>query len=118
MSIRINSLWNLLGSAGPMLIGIPAIPYIYHRIGIERIGVLTIIWALIGYFSIFDFGLGRAITQRISGLTCSETDGQKKTIATTGVFFTLLIGMAGGLLGFAAIYLVGIKWINSSPCRK
>ena len=45
---------------------------------IERIGVLTIIWALIGYFSIFDFGLGRAITQRIASLASHQTDRQKK----------------------------------------
>jgi len=98
-----------------MVIGIAAIPYIYHHIGIERIGVLTIIWALIGYFSIFDFGLGRAITQRISSLSSRQTDSQKKIIATTGVFLTLLIGMVGGLVGFAVIELVGVNWINSAP---
>ncbi len=97
-----------------MVIGIAVIPYIYQHIGIERIGVLTIIWALIGYFSIFDFGLGRAITQRIASLSSHQTDSQKKTIATTGVFLTLLVGMVGGLVGFAAIELVGVNWINSA----
>lgn len=98
-----------------MLIGIAAIPYIYQHIGIERIGVLTIIWALIGYFSIFDFGLGRAITQRIACLASHQTDRQKKTIATTGVSLTLLVGIVGGLIGYAAIELVGVNWINSAP---
>ncbi len=98
-----------------MLVGIAAIPYIYKEIGIERIGVLTIIWALIGYFSIFDFGLGRAITQRIASLSQHQNDGRKKTIATTGVFLTLLIGIAGGLVGFAAIELMGVRWVNSAP---
>lgn len=115
MSIRKNALWNLLGSAAPMLIGIAVIPYIYQHIGIERIGVLTIIWALIGYFSIFDFGLGRAITQRIASLASHQTDKRKRTIATTGVFLTLLVGLVGGLVGFTAIKLVGVDWINSAP---
>lgn len=97
-----------------MLIGVAAIPYIYKHIGIERIGILTIIWALIGYFSIFDFGLGRAITQRIASLASHSTDAQTKTIATTGVFLTLLIGIVGGLVGFAVIELVGVRWLNSS----
>jgi len=114
MSIRKNTFWNLFGSVAPMLIGIVAIPYIHKHIGIERIGVLTIIWALIGYFSIFDFGLGRAITQRIASLAPNETDGRKKTIATTGVFLTLLIGAMGGLIGFAAIELMGVRWVNSA----
>jgi O-antigen/teichoic acid export membrane protein len=114
MSLKKNTLWNLLGSAAPMLVGIVAIPYIYKHIGIERIGVLTIIWALIGYFSIFDFGLGRAITQRIASLASHQTFGHKRTIATTGVFLTLLIGMVGGLIGFLAIELLGVGWINSA----
>jgi O-antigen/teichoic acid export membrane protein len=114
MSIKKNVLWNLFGSAAPLLVGVVAIPYIYKEIGIERIGVLTIIWALIGYFSIFDFGLGRAITQRIASLEAHESNGQKRTIATTGVFLTLLIGTIGGLIGVAAIELVGVGWISSA----
>ena len=98
-----------------MLIGMAAIPYIYKHIGIERVGILTIIWALIGYFSIFDFGLGRAITQRIAGLPPDSAEQYKKNIATTGVFFTVLIGIAGGVVGFAAIELVGVSWVNSAP---
>jgi O-antigen/teichoic acid export membrane protein len=102
-----------MGSAAPMLIGIAAVPYIYKHIGIERIGILTIIWALIGYFSIFDFGLGRAITQRIASFDPKQTDSQKVTIATTGVVLTLLVGIVGGLVGFAAIELVGLRWVNA-----
>ena len=115
MSIKRNTLWNLLGSVLPMLVGIAAIPYIYINIGIERIGILTIIWALIGYFSIFDFGLGRAITQRIASLTSPHTDIQKKTIATTGVFLTLLLGALASLIGFVCIELLGVSWLNSTP---
>lgn len=114
MSIKKNTLWNLFGSAAPMVIGFASIPYIYQKIGIERIGVLTLIWALIGYFSIFDFGLGRAITQRIASQASNQTEKQKKTTATTGVFLTLLIGVVGSLAGFAAIELCGVSWINSS----
>lgn len=104
----------MFGSATPMLVGIGTIPYIYQQIGIERIGVLTIVWALIGYFSIFDFGLGRAITQRTASLISHQTLKQKTKTATTGVFLTLLIGIVGSLVGFAAIELAGVNWINST----
>ncbi len=114
MSIRKNIWWNLCGSAGPMVIGFASIPYIYQHIGIERIGVLTLIWALIGYFSIFDFGLGRAITQRIASQTSHKTEQQKLTTATTGVYLTLLIGIVGSLAGFLFIELAGVGWINTA----
>lgn len=114
MSIRKNTLWNLFGSAAPMLVGIATIPYIYNQIGIERIGILTIIWALIGYFSIFDFGLGRAITQRIASLSSLHTESQKIKTAVTGVVLTLMIGVFGGLLGLVTIEVAGVSWINSA----
>lgn len=113
MSIKKNTLWNLFGSAAPMLVGIAAIPYIYSQIGIERIGILTIIWALIGYFSIFDFGLGRAITQRIAS-SAAGAENQKLKTAATGVILTFLIGIFGSLLGLTVIKVAGVSWINST----
>jgi O-antigen/teichoic acid export membrane protein len=97
-----------------MLIGLVTIPYIYQKIGIERIGVLTLIWALIGYFSIFDLGLGRAITQRIASMTSQQTEKQKTTTATTGVFLALLIGIVGSFAGAVVIELAGVGWVNSA----
>ncbi|MBK8204410.1 MAG: oligosaccharide flippase family protein [Bdellovibrionales bacterium] len=47
-------------------VGIVAIPLLIQNIGMERFGLLTIIWAIIGYFSLFDFGLSRVITYRVS----------------------------------------------------
>lgn len=114
-AIRRNTLWNLLGSALPMLIGIAAIPFIYSNLGINRTGVLTIVWALIGYFSIFDFGLGRAITQRIASAPQGQPTELNRTIATTGIFLTALIGMIGGVVAFAAFEIIGIDWIQSAP---
>lgn len=113
MSLKKNILWNLFGSITPMLVGIVAIPYIYNEIGIERIGILTIIWSLIGYFSIFDFGLGRSITQRIASLSSLHLKGQIIKVATTGVFMTLAIGFFVGLVGLIANKITGVSWINS-----
>jgi O-antigen/teichoic acid export membrane protein len=112
MNIKKNTLWNLFGSAVPMLIGVAAIPFIYNKIGIERIGVLTIIWALIGYFSIFDFGLGRAITQRVASSSSDHNEKQEILTATTGVYLTLALGVLGSLVGIATIEIAGINWMN------
>ena len=65
-SLRKNSIWNLIGSIVPMAVGLITIPILMKRIGIEKFGILSLIWALIGYFSIFDFGIGRALTQGVS----------------------------------------------------
>ncbi|MBI3230929.1 MAG: flippase [Burkholderiales bacterium] len=55
--------WNLLGQVAPLLTALVAIPILIKGIGNERFGLLSIGWMLVGYFSFFDFGLGRALTQ-------------------------------------------------------
>lgn len=49
-----------------MLIGFFCIPIAIEQLGRERFGILTIIWMIVGYFSIFDFGLGRNLTKIFS----------------------------------------------------
>jgi O-antigen/teichoic acid export membrane protein len=61
-----NVIWNLLGLGLPPLIGIVAIPSILNGIGIDRFGILTIAWAVLGYFSVFDLGIGRALTKLVA----------------------------------------------------
>jgi O-antigen/teichoic acid export membrane protein len=66
MSLRRNILWNLAGAGLPLLAGAALIPFLVRESGIEVFGILTLVWALIGYFSLFDFGLGRALTQQVA----------------------------------------------------
>lgn len=61
-----NMGWNLLGQLAPMLAALLSIPLLVSKIGDERFGLLAIGWMLIGYFSVFDLGLGRALTQSIA----------------------------------------------------
>jgi O-antigen/teichoic acid export membrane protein len=112
-SITRNILWNVLGSAAPMVIGIGSTPYLYKQLGVERIGILTLIWAFIGYVSIFDFGLGRAITQRIASGVVDKTDTLKTKTATTGLILVSLIGCVGSVLVFAITASAGGSWIKS-----
>ena len=66
MSLKRNTFWNLAGNGLPFLLGAVTIPYLIRHLGVEAFGILTLIWGLIGYFSLFDFGLGRALTQQVA----------------------------------------------------
>ena len=107
-----NTLWNLFSSVLPMLIGVISVPLLIKRMGIESFGVLSIIWTLIGYFSIFDFGIGRALTQQVSQLK-SETD-KLVPIIKTGMLFMLITGLIGGLILVLVIIFWGVSWLNVS----
>jgi len=85
---------NLLGQIAPMLVAIFSIPALIHGLGIDRFGVLTLAWLVVGYFSLFDLGLGRALTQVVaSRLGCAES-GLTETVRTS-----LLMMLALGLVG-------------------
>src|SRR6516164_4930865 len=61
-----NMVWNLLGSGAPMIVAVFCIPILIRGLGKNRFGVLTLAWSLIGYASLFDLGLGRALTQLVA----------------------------------------------------
>lgn len=114
MNIRVNTVWNLIGSGAPMLIGLISVPYLLSSIGVERLGILTIIWALVGYFSVFDFGFGRALTQKIS-LSLSRKEYQAiPNIIKSGIGLMVVTGIVGSIVMFLLFSVWGVDWLNFS----
>lgn len=114
MSLRRNTIWNLAGMGLPLLLGLVAIPYLYLHLGVEKIGILTLVWALIGYFSLFDFGLGRALTQQVSSSRASGQENQVPVLVKSGLLFTAGTGLVGGLLLAVIADPLGRNWLNVS----
>lgn len=112
MSLKRNTLWNLAGAAIPMVAGLALIPFILGLLGGEAFGVLTLIWALIGYFSVFDLGVGRALTVQLSASARSAETGPT---LRAGVFLTAGAGLVGvALIGLLAPALAH-DWLKISP---
>ncbi|RZI41649.1 hypothetical protein EGT07_16185 [Herbaspirillum sp. HC18] len=59
-------IFNLLGHTLPMAVALVSVPMIAHFAGVERLGALGVVWALVGYFSFLDFGLSRVVTRRVA----------------------------------------------------
>ncbi len=57
-----NTLFNLTGNILPMIVAVLTIPIIIEAIGIDRFGILTLAWMVIGYFSLFDMGQNSLLT--------------------------------------------------------
>lgn len=112
--LKRNSLWNLVGSVAPILLGAITIPYLIRQVGVETFGILTLVWALIGYFSLFDFGLGRALTQQIANKQAAGLFEQLPSLVKTGLLLTVATGVIGGALLAAAANPLGYKWLNVS----
>lgn len=98
-----NVLFNILGQGLPILVAFVAIPYLIHRLGTEKFGVLALAWVVAGYFNLFDLGLGRAIVRTV----VQHIPEKKNTVLFQAVWssflLTTFLGIAGGcvLFGFS-----------------
>lgn len=103
-----NVFLNLVGQLLPLLAAIVAIPPLLTILGSDRLGVLAMAWGILGYFSLFDLGLGRAVTQRVAlHVGLGERELLSSTVWTALALMTG-IGVIGGLLCYAiAPWLVG-----------
>jgi O-antigen/teichoic acid export membrane protein len=93
-----NTIWNLLGQIVPMGVAVLAIPILLRNIGVPRFGVLSLAWILIGYFSLFDLGMGRALTKLVA-----DRLGGKEAEIPSLVWTSLLLLVGLGGVGGAAL---------------
>src|SRR5260370_857741 len=90
-----NTVWNLLGYGTPMVVAVFCIPVLIRGLGTDRFGVLTLAWALIGYASLFDLGLGRALTQLVAKKLGAGEEGEIPSLAWTSLLLMMLLGFVG-----------------------
>jgi O-antigen/teichoic acid export membrane protein len=90
--------WNLFGLCAPMLVAFFAIPLFIKGLGAERFGALTLVWMLVGYFSILDLGMGRAMTKMTAEHLGLDRRGQLPGIFWTALFMMFVFGLCGALL--------------------
>src|SRR5207248_2159566 len=107
-----NALWSLLGTAAPLLVAVPAVPRLIHAMGTDRFGVLTLAWVVIGYFSLFDFGFGRALTKLVA-----EKLGARQNEDVPGLFWTsLTLMLVFGCVGSVVMAALS-PWMVHSVLR-
>lgn len=93
-----NTLWNLVGQGAPLLAALVAIPVTVRGLGTDRFGALTLAWMLIGYFSLFDLGLGRALTKLAAEQVGAGREEQVSALTWTALSLMAGLGVAGSLL--------------------
>ena len=80
----------------PLLVGLVTVPYIINDLGMQRFGVLTLIWAVIGYASLFDLGISMALTKRLAAM-----QGQMprlRSLVRLGLGLVCILGVVMGLI--------------------
>ncbi|WP_298174545.1 flippase [Novosphingobium sp.] len=105
MSLARHTTYNLVGTVLPIVLALVTVPIYLKQIGAERYGVLSLAWIILGYFGVFDLGLGRAVTQRIAA-SRGDTAEARARIIGTALVANLVIGLAGAAILLPAVYYV------------
>lgn len=103
-----SALWSLMGTVVPMFAALAAVPWLLHAMGQERLGVLSLVWVVVGYFSFLDMGLGRAVTVAVAAARAGGPRVTSDEIHVLGSATLLL--MAVGLAMAALLGLCLVAW--------
>lgn len=102
MSIRKNTLINLVGAIVPMGVMLVTVPLYLSLLGEARYGVLALVWLVLGYFSFMEMGLGKATANQIA--KAQEAPARERA----EIFWTALTVNAGmGVVAAGILWLVG-----------
>lgn len=107
MSVSRHASYNLVGAAIPIVLSLVTVPIYLGLVGAERYGVLAIAWLLLGYFGLFDLGLGRATSFRIASLRDASPQARADTF-----WAALLVNVAMGLVGGAALWIASLQFFT------
>lgn len=99
-------MFNLAGLGIPLVVALITIPQLISSLGTEKFGILTLIWAIVSYFGLFDMGLGRSLTLLLSRKLAAD-DKDISSLVWTALGIMLLLGLAAGLLlsGFSFLWV-------------
>jgi O-antigen/teichoic acid export membrane protein len=101
-----NTVLNFAGYGAPLIVAAFSIPLIIKGIGTDRFGILTLAWVIIGYLSLLDLGIGRALTKVVSEkLGKGRLQEIPSTICTALVAMLLLSVCIGFVFGLNTHYI-------------
>jgi len=90
-----NAVWNFVGLGAPLLVAVFAIPLLIKGLGVDRFGILTLAWMAIGYFNLFDLGLGRALTKLVAEKLGAGDNRDISALIWTSLILMALLGLVG-----------------------
>lgn len=110
-----NLAWSFAGQVLPMVAGLVFVPLLITSLGTARFGFLSLVWVLIGYFSLFDLGLARALTQRVANLLALGETSRVRGAVHTGMLLIIALALLSAPVVYLSHDLLLGKLIKSGP---
>jgi O-antigen/teichoic acid export membrane protein len=97
-----NTMFNFVGQIAPLLVAVFTVPYVIHHLGAERYGLLALAGIVVGYFALFNLGIGPATTKYVAEILGKGEVDRLPEQVWTAVATQTCLGLAGGILLAAA----------------
>jgi O-antigen/teichoic acid export membrane protein len=107
-----NTIYNLIGLGLPVIVAVAATPLLIRELGTERFGILSLAWVVIGYASLFDLGLGRALTQSVAERLGAGQNSEIPAVIRMSLVFISALGAVGML-----VVLILTPWLVNTALR-
>jgi O-antigen/teichoic acid export membrane protein len=106
---------NLIGWTLPAIAGLVGVPLLVRGLGDARFGLLTLAWTTIGYFSLFDLGIGRALTHAVADRIGRGNADQVSAVSWTAIALLAPLGMMGGVALYVAAPFLATEFLQVPP---
>lgn len=110
-----NTFLNFLGPLISLSVGLVANPLIIRGLGPERFGLLSFAWVVLGYFAVFDLGLGKATTKYVVEALGKGEEGQPSAVVWRVVSLQTPFGLLGAVVLAAVTPLLVGRVLNLAP---
>ncbi|WP_250468640.1 oligosaccharide flippase family protein [Caballeronia sp. GAFFF2] len=106
---------NFVGLILPTFVSLATVPAYIHLVGVERYGVISLVWTLIGYFGILDLGMSMAAQHQIAKAHAAGDMAQRAQVFWSAVWLNFATGVAGGLAIYFGAFLYTAYVAHSAP---
>ncbi len=110
-----NTIFNLIGQVLPIIAAVLGVPILIKYLGVEKFGILSLLWMVMWYSTMLDLGLGRSTTKFIAEALANSKFDQIPKILLTSAFAQVLIGTVVGLIFFALTPFVVERLLKITP---
>jgi O-antigen/teichoic acid export membrane protein len=101
-----NSLFNLAGQVLPFVAAITSIPVLVKRLAPTQFGLLSFIWVVLSYLTVFDFGLSRGMTKLVSEAMGQNDEARVRELIPTTLAMQTMLGLVVMVVGIGFSGLV------------
>lgn len=113
--LRRNVLLNLVGWALPAIAALVSIPLLARGFGAARFGLVVLAWSSVSIFSLFDFGLGRALTRVVAERLAAHDDQSIADVVWSASWVLLGLTVILAIVGFMAAPFVVDRLLHVPP---